>query len=221
MAVTWNPADKDASITLSNGDLTATGSAAAYRMVRGTTAFATGKRHIEYALDASAAWNESGIGLAASSESLTTYVGVAGNKSLAIFTQGPNTQLYFNDVISGLIGPVLTNGMRLALEIDFDAGLIWGALDTNDWNGSATAVPATGAGGYNISSVIASGSLYPAFNAHASGDAVTVKPAAADFTRAISSGFSAWDAPVIFDPKTIDPLSTVPYKRRAAPIANR
>ncbi len=48
---TWNNSDKDASISLSNGNLTATGSAAGYKSVRSTIGKSSGKWYWEVKVD--------------------------------------------------------------------------------------------------------------------------------------------------------------------------
>ena len=71
---TWNPADKDARITLSGGNLTVTGDAAGWESVRATRA-RTSTGYYEKTHNASI----SGIGFANLTASVTNYFGIDGN----------------------------------------------------------------------------------------------------------------------------------------------
>ena len=71
---TWNPADKDARITLSGGNLTVTGDAAGWESVRATRA-RTSTGYYEKTHNASI----SGIGFANLTASVTNYFGSDGN----------------------------------------------------------------------------------------------------------------------------------------------
>lgn len=195
MASTWNPSDKDASITLSNGNLTATGTTAAYRSARGTDAYSTGKYHVEFRMDNAANWGAASAGLAASTAPLNNYLGLAGGKSLGTYrATGPLAIIYFNEAHQYTFSTQsMANGSVVAFEIDFGGGLLWAALDADNWNNSGTANPATGTGGFDISAILAAGPMFPAMTSNANNDAVTLRTKAADFTRAVSSGFSAWE----------------------------
>ena len=72
---TWNPADKGSAITLSSGNLTATGATSggyANGSVRATASKATGKYYFEVSIDAIGAANHDMIGVCAASTPLTT-----------------------------------------------------------------------------------------------------------------------------------------------------
>jgi len=194
---TFNPSDLGTGITLSTDRLTATGGNASYRSARGTDFRAAGKVHFEFVCTNANNWANSGGGLATSGHSLATYLGAADGKSFGFYrASGPIAILYYNDAAQLTFSDQnMVNGSVVAYEVDFDAGLLWAALDSDDWNNSGTANPATGTGGHNISAILAAGPMYLAMNSFAIGDAVTVRTRAASFTRAISSGFSAWECP--------------------------
>lgn len=70
---TWNPADKDAGVTLSNGNLTATSSSGAYKSARATIGKSSGKWYWEQTFDAVGNNMVQGVGNA--SADLTNYIG--------------------------------------------------------------------------------------------------------------------------------------------------
>lgn len=190
-ASAWSETLKNADFTLTNNDMTATaGPNSGYRSVFGTASHAAGKKHVEFVLDAFTS-NGRTVGLATADEVLDNYLGIAGNKSLAFYPSG-SMVLYYNDTIFAAVSPLWTPGDVVALEVDFDAGLLWVALNGGTWNQDPTANPATGVGGADISAITASGPLLPAFCTNMPGEAATLRVEAEDFTRAVSSGFSAW-----------------------------
>lgn len=81
-ATTWDPANKDASITLSNGNLTATGATAganAWKSARATGSQSTGKYYFEasvVAVDGSNGWM---LGVENGSGTLSSYIGSTAN----------------------------------------------------------------------------------------------------------------------------------------------
>ena len=78
MADTWNPADKDGTLTLSGGDLTVTKTGASgFGNVRSTTSKTTGKHY--YEATAFGSLGNAGIGVANAVASLTNYLGVDSN----------------------------------------------------------------------------------------------------------------------------------------------
>lgn len=68
---TWNPSDKSADITLSGGNLTATGTTAAGKSVRSTLSKTSGKWYWEFTATSAAV----AIGVATSSASLASFTG--------------------------------------------------------------------------------------------------------------------------------------------------
>lgn len=77
---TWNPADKDASITLSGSDLIATGTAAsAWRAARGTVSHTTGKWYFEVKCRLNTGNGNNMVGVANASAALNTYPNFSAN----------------------------------------------------------------------------------------------------------------------------------------------
>jgi hypothetical protein len=124
---TWNPSDKDAGITLSNGNLTATYGSTSTPSVRSVNSHATGKYHFEYTIVNPS--NNQTIGLKSGSEALSTYVGGA-TTSLGVNVQG---SYYFNASPTGLApappSPAanwnMATGNVIAIEIDLDGGNLY------------------------------------------------------------------------------------------------
>lgn len=208
MAVTWNPADKDASISLSNGNLTAAPTVATSATCRATQSRSTGKYHVELVCDSAGPWP----GLAVGSAALNDWLGNNAN-SIGFYIDAGSWRPYYNGAYIGTIGAVSLGpppGTELALEIDFAAATMKGAINAGAFSGDI-----------DISALIALGAIFPAMTSTVSGGSVTIRPDAASFTKAISSNFLAWDADPVFTPTVFDPLDIVPYKLRSAPMANR
>lgn len=90
VGTTWNPSDKDAGITLSNGNLTAICAGATNSGVRGIRGWSTGKRCFWFNCNFNGSDRFAGIGVATASASLvfastgaTFYYTVNGNKYIA------------------------------------------------------------------------------------------------------------------------------------------
>ena len=74
---TWNPSDKDASVTLSGGNLVASSTSASWAAVRSTISKSSGKWYWEYTVTAIGNGHTQGIGN--SSATLANYVGQDAN----------------------------------------------------------------------------------------------------------------------------------------------
>lgn len=164
---TWNPADKAAGITLTNGNLTATGDAVAgYDNVRGTSSKTTGKWAFEVTKVGAPGM---GVGVGLSTASLTNYL---GNDRLLGFG-------YYHD---GFIQDdssidAFSAGDVILLAVDADARLV--KLYKNG-------VQVGTAGGYALP---AAGALFPMFGAGtgvAGSGTLNVNPASPP------SGYAAW-----------------------------
>lgn len=86
-ACTWNPSDKDASITLSGGNLTATGTVNAWRGVRGTVSHTTGKWQFEIKVKLNDGVGFQMVGVGNASAVLNNYFSV-NNNGASIQTNG-------------------------------------------------------------------------------------------------------------------------------------
>lgn len=115
MTITWNPSDKTAGLTLSNGDLKATKTTAlSYENVRATVGYNSGKYYWELTVgDPSSTISQDWyLGVRDVSESIST-VGIAG--------------------LSAGYRPNPSNGSVARIAVDFDNSKIWVALDAGAW----------------------------------------------------------------------------------------
>lgn len=153
---TWNPADKTASMTLSNGNLTAVGTA--NQGVRASVPAAT-KFYFEIK-NAIAVWN-GGLGIARSTTNLGTVTINANNA--AICTPASSGNILFNSStpVSGAgLGVFAINDVA-CVAVDLVNQRIWFRKNGGNWNNNGAADPAGNVGGIDISSVFGSGSAYP------------------------------------------------------------
>lgn len=114
---TWNPADNNG-LTLSNGNLTATGSSG-NRTVRSTISKSSGKWYIEYSV--SAATGTTMVGIANSTYVITSYLydGTSNGEGYTAF----DGKIYFNNVASAF-GAAYTVGDVIGLALDASNGNI-------------------------------------------------------------------------------------------------
>jgi hypothetical protein len=177
---TWNPADKSAAISLSGGNLTASHPAVGFAdgIVRSTTSKSSGKWHFEVTVNATGP-TRPGIGLANSTQSLTTFLGAAGSNSVSLFGNG---DVYINAVVvlAGATGSFDTGLPKvIAVEYDADNDLVFFQLS----GGPRTA---------GISTAALGGTLFAAYNNAYFGDAATGNFGASAFVISPTLGFSAW-----------------------------
>jgi hypothetical protein len=117
---TWNPDDKSANITLSDGNLTAETSSGGWNNVRSVLSVTTGKYYFEYTItDASLVQ----VGIVTSATNYTTYFG-GDAYSVGWQLQG---EFYIGALFTGNgKTPVsLGNGDIACIALDMDAGKIW------------------------------------------------------------------------------------------------
>lgn len=182
---TWNPADKNANVALSNGNLTATASISAFVAVRSTTSHSTGKWCYEATLNAASGTISVGWGTSAASLSLIPGFDSPSNISVGWFSGGP----IFPGPAGSATWPSLGSpGMLCVSLVTME---VWMLDASGNWNGSGTANPATDTGG--LSWGASTGSTWFAEVGLAnSGDNMTVNFGATAFAHALPSGFSAW-----------------------------
>lgn len=114
---TWNPADKNANITLSNGNLTATNSVANCA-VRATIGKTTGKWYWEIT---NGSVNEQDIGVGNASMTLNGYVGKDAN---GVGYDSSDGKLYKGDVAVATGGATYTAADIIGFALDVDAGTL-------------------------------------------------------------------------------------------------
>lgn len=188
MTTTWNPSDKDAGMTLSNGNLTTTRGigGSSFRSVRATDSQSSGKWYYEVQLDGTfnAATQSGEVGV---SDSVTSLGGDAGQSSTAWVITTEQAKYHGGSYV--VIGSNCSSNDILQVAWDAGAGKIWFGVN-NSWLASGN--PSAGT---NPVFTSVTGTLFPiccastnavtmAFTARfGSGSAVTYTP---------PTGFTEW-----------------------------
>lgn len=190
----WNPDDKQANWVLSNGNLTGfNNTGVTTSLMRGTLARSTGKYYFELTADTIGSASSYVIGLANASETLVNKVGGVGSNSIGIEADG---SVFFNNS-AVVVGGGYAAGSHPAVAVDLTAKRAWfWSPAVSKWNNDASANPATGVGGLDISS-ISPAALYPAFSTFGGSGAQqgTANFGATAFSLTIPAGFTAWGTP--------------------------
>jgi len=181
----WNSADQS-NATLTNATLTATTTATG-GWVRSAYSASAGKYYWETRWIVGTSSITAGIALA----SAALPGAVAGSASINWF----NGDISINGSASGSSISQVPNDAVVGFAVDFTNKLFWTRVaPTGNWNGSATANPATATGGLSIAS-IATGPLF-AFMGGAVSDIVSANFGDGTFTGAVPSGFTAGFRPL-------------------------
>jgi hypothetical protein len=188
VTTTFDPAHTDASIALSNGNLTATGSVvSAFKNAFGTISKSAGKFYHEVSIGASNG---------------TDLIGLANN-SLSVAGPYPGSDLnscgwvkdgrvLINVSPAATIATWATSNL-LSQATDLDNKKIWFRLGSGGWNNDilANQNPATNTGGVSISTLNA-GPYFPVVCPDAVGTAFTANFGATAYTQSAPSGFGNW-----------------------------
>lgn len=181
----FNPADKNAGISLSDGNTTATSVVGGWKMVRGTEAKTTGKWYAEFKVVTGV--TEIGgsgagdvfVGTDDGTSSLNTYPG-SSSGGRGYYCRGN----YYGTSSGGSGGPNWGTDRVIGIAYDADAGKIWFSRD-GIWNGN----PVTGDGPY-MSSVPTGQKL--AFGPNTVGAVVKLRTSSADLQYPIPDGYNVW-----------------------------
>jgi hypothetical protein len=182
----WSAGDRNAGVTLSNSNRTATANVlpTAVNGVRATLGRSTGK----YV-----------FGFTPTVDAPNVHIGLANAaQDLAVSTNTGTNAFNFHDS-SGVQafrfnGATTSTGISTAVStlhlvaVDIDAELVWLKVGAGNWNGSGTANPDTGVGGYSFSAM-AAGMLFPMFGAESATAAGTFD---GNPTHSLST-FDPWD----------------------------
>lgn len=175
LASTLNPLDADPAVVLSNGNLTATKTAAGSSSVRSTQARATGKLRFEVTSSTATAGGFPIVGVANAAQALNNFIGSTAN-SAGLFSQAFG--LYQNGVMISAAAESIGSGATVAYEIDLDARQFSWKLGGSSFR----------EGPYNIS---ATGPLFVGISV-AEGGAATINFGATPFIVPAAPGFTAW-----------------------------
>lgn len=189
--VTWNPSDKSANVTLSNGNLTAASSTNSNSTVRSTTSHSTGKYYFEFTSSDVITDTTNGIGLANGSQSLSGAIGDATTNGVGCFFAG-NGVLYNNTNLGScttFVGSSIGN-----VAVDIGAGLYWARSNKlANWNNNGAANPSSGSGGWPFT---ITGPLFIALTLKPSGGpatiTITLNVGATAYDGTPSLGFGNW-----------------------------
>lgn len=185
---TWNPSDKNANLTLSNGNLTATATAGGFTSLRAIASDSSGKRYYEAQLTGSINANNTTIGAGNSSATLASFV---GNDANAVGFAGSGTAFINSAGTGGL--QTFTYGDTVCVAFDIGAQKIWFRTNGGNWNNDVIANqnPATGAGGLSTATM-AAGPYFPMAGTDSAGDAWTANFGGSAYAQAVPSGFVNW-----------------------------
>jgi hypothetical protein len=186
----WSPTDKSANITLTGGNLIATVTAGGGLGLRAADKQLTGKFYWEITVG-TAGGTATGVGIAGAAWSLTAGYSSPGVSAPSSGVTRFNGTIYTDGVTSGFTLGAWTGGQLICIAVDCVARLIWYRLGAaGNWNGSASANPATGVGGVptSLSGGIA---LYPNASLFGNGDQATANFGDGAFTGTVPSGFTS------------------------------
>jgi hypothetical protein len=198
MATTWNPSDKGAAVSLSGGNLVATGnSAGVYGTVRSTTSKPSGKWYFEITFAFSTDIADAGGGFANASASKTNYLGGDSHGVGAYsYSSGTGSRLWTNNASFFDPGTQILSGAVIGFALDLDNKLVWYRSGAGIWNNNATYAPG-GSGGVDISAFVADG--LPAFIActtNQTDHVLTLNPGP-NFANPAPAGFMPWDISIV------------------------
>lgn len=185
---TWNPADKSAEITLSNGNRTATkGTSNALKSARATSGIsATDSGYFEVRIDQTGTSNFMLIGVGTASATLASFVGNDAN-GWGYYQQ--TGQKYTNNVGTAY-GTAYVDADVIG--VAFNNGSVWFARN-NTWQNSGNPAANTGAAFTGITGTIfPMASLYTGTGGGTQLHIVTARFKTSDFTYSPPSGFLAW-----------------------------
>jgi hypothetical protein len=191
---TWDSAKKNAGITLSNGDLTASvGSNIFFASVLGSgSGRSTGKYYCEMTITAVNV-DSQGFGFGNASANLSQTGGYSDRNSVSWWA---NNNVKVDNANTGSIQS-WTAGDVLAMAVDLDAQLIWfRSNNSTNWNNSGTANPATGTGGvdYTVGGTVTlgAGPYFPMATLEITGDTYVLNTGGSAYNMTPPSGFGNW-----------------------------
>jgi len=187
---TFNPAFEGAEIVLSNGNLTATDSTGSvFTAVGSTISKSTGKFYSEFTVGATTVSNMT-LGIGNSSQTLSGFLGDAGNNSVCIFFDGTECM---NNSFGAALTSAWTSGAVVCMAADLTAKKIWWRINGGNWNADVIANqnPATGAGGFSFATLNA-GPYFPMIGFRQAGEIFTANFGATAYAQTAPSGFGNW-----------------------------
>ena len=176
---TWNQDDKNANITLSNGNLTATATYTAWKSVRAILGKPSGKWYWEIKISVDA--NRCLIGIGTIDESVDTYVGDTANGYSYHDFDGQK----FHDDVGTVYGDTFTLNDIIGIALDLDNGKLWFSKN-GVWQASGDPEAGTNEAWSGIS-----GTFFPMYSPYANTDAAIANFGASSFSYSVPSGFNS------------------------------
>ena len=187
---TWNSLDKTASITLSNGNLTAFANTTTFEGVRATAnALNTatgGKFYWEMNVDALTANTDIYVGVRSSSTAMTSGVDILSTANHAAWRG--NAFYFVNGWTAGSAPTTIAAGNRLMFALDIDNRRLWVGKN-GTWNNSGNPASGTNPSFSNMPLAVNSAPFIHTDNVTGSVQ-VTLVPSSGDFLHTIPSGFT-------------------------------
>jgi hypothetical protein len=187
---TWNPSDKSANVTLSGGNLVATGGTGT-SSVRAIDKQITGKFYWECTCN-TVANALTGVGVHSPG-----FVFTNGGYSTGGFfgtcgvIQSGGT-IYRDGISTGIALGALAAGNVVCISLDTTSRLVWFRVGAaGNWNASASANPATASGGIAFTSLGGGIPIHPSAVLGPGSDQVTANFGDSAFTGAVPSGFTS------------------------------
>jgi len=178
MSTTWNPADKNAAISLSNANLTAAATNTAHKMARATLSKDAGKWYWEITQNvAASAYSYHGV-----ATNQATLAGFLGADQYGWSYAGTGYKANANSSTS--FGAAFTVGDIVGVAVDIDAGKIWFSKN-GVWQAGGN--PATGAN--PAFSNLSGKTLFPSISLYTNTNQGTANFGAHSFQYPIPSGF--------------------------------
>lgn len=192
-APTWNPADKSATVTLTNGNLTAACASGADVGVRTTKGYSASKVFWEVTNGAGLWGSDHGYGLANLGASLTS---VANSATGGVICYLNNWWWGGADHGVNMCPGGGVQNITIMVAVDLANSLWWAqsSNNANQWNvasGPGTANPATGVGGLSYAGAGLNATLYPVVVFNGSGDAPFTLNTVGPFVLTPPAGFTA------------------------------
>jgi len=199
IADAWNYKDKSSNITLSNSDKTATADSGTSAGVRSSTSVLNGTAGKYYA-ELLLTTRPLRAGLSLTSSALTT-------TTANMYVELSSGNIIVNNSATGISLGGLSSGDILSIAWDTGAELVWFRQTGGNWNNNGSANPASGTSGIDVSyATSANHALWAMTNG--TGQNLTVRTEAAEFTETPPSGFTSWMGEALSAPATIVNLTT-------------
>lgn len=184
-AVTWNPSDKDADITLSGSNLIASANAMATQgSLRATLGRSSGLYYFETRIDTA---GNAFVLVGAAKASFVVTNDYLGNTIDSVGYFGVDGTRFWNGSALAY-GTAFTAGDVIGVAINFTSGKIWFAKN-NTWQNSGDPVAGTGEALSGLS-----GEYFPALSFFTNTYQATGRFKTASFTYSPPTGFSAWES---------------------------